>query len=101
MAKKQAEQATPVASSLVLGPRVTEKAAYAAEKNMYIFNVAMSANKIQIAQAIKNQYNVSPISVRVVVSKPKATTFRGERGSQQAFKKAYVTLKKGDTIEIA
>jgi large subunit ribosomal protein L23 len=93
--------AVSVNSSVIINPRVTEKAAYSAEKNTYVFNVAMSANKIQIKQAIKSMYNVSPTDVNVVVSKPKPKTFRGQSGTQQAFKKAYVTLKKGDTIEIA
>lgn len=84
----------------IIGPRVTEKAAYATEKNVYVFNVAKNANKTEIKKAIKSMYNVAPIAVNVVVSKPKSKNFRGTKGTQKGFKKAYVTLKKGDTIEI-
>lgn len=84
----------------VIGPRVTEKAAYAAEKNTFVFNVAMNANKIQIKQAIKDMYKVTPTNVAIVVTKPEAVVFRGNPGKKSAFKKAYVTLKKGDTIDL-
>lgn len=98
-AKKDA--VVPVKNAVILGPRVTEKAAYSAEKNTFVFNVAMDANKIQVKQAIKELYKVMPIAVNIVVAKPVQVVFRGRKGAKSAFKKAYVTLKKGDTIEIA
>ena len=102
MAKKETKkEVIEVKSSVILKPRVTEKAAYSSEKNTYVFNVAMDANKLQIKKAIKEQYKVMPISVNVVVSKPKPKLFRGVAGKQKAFKKAYVTLKKSDKIDIA
>lgn len=94
-------ESKPVSNGKVLGPRITEKAAYSAEKNVYVFNVATDANKIQIKQAIKDLYKVVPTKIAIVVSKPKAVTFRGNKGMQKASKKAYVYLKKGDTIEVA
>jgi len=106
LAKKADEKSsTPFAKSFggsqkILGPRVTEKAAYATEKNVYVFNVAMDANKIEIKKAIKDAYKVTPTDVNIVVSKPRAVVFRGKPGNQKAFKKAYVTLKKGDTIDL-
>lgn len=100
--KKAKKEVTEVAkNATVIGPRITEKAAYSAEKNTFVFNVAMDANKIQIKDAIKTLYKVTPVKVAIVVSKPRAVVFRGKPGKQSAFKKAYVTLKKGDTIEIA
>lgn len=103
MAKKTTKKEEAVVapkSTTVLGPRITEKAAYATEKNVYVFNVAIDANKIQIKQAIKEAYKVTPTKITVVVSKPKTKIFRGRLGKQSGFKKAYVTLKKGDTIEL-
>lgn len=101
MAKKIAktEEAAPK-SSVIIGPRVTEKAAYATEKGAYVFNVSPDANKIQIKKAISDMYKVTAVAVNIVVAKPRATVFRGKRGTQSAYKKAYVTLKKGDVIEI-
>ena len=97
---KTEDKAAAKTSPFIIGPRITEKAAYATEKNVYVFNVAMTANKIQIKQAIKELYKVTPTAVNIAVSKPRATLFRGRPGTQSAFKKAYITLKKGDTIEL-
>ncbi len=86
---------------IILGPRITEKAAYSAESNAYVFNVATSANKIQIARAIKSLYKVDPIKVTVSVLKPAMIVVRGRIGMTKKSKKATVFLKKGQTIEIA
>ena len=86
---------------IIIGPRITEKAAYAAEQNAYVFNVAMRANKIQVARAIKTLYKVDPIKVTVSIGKPIATFVRGARGTSKAYKKATVFLPKGQKIEIA
>ena len=98
--KEKVEEVSVPKSTTILGPRVTEKAAYATEKNVYVFNVALDANKIQIKQAIKDAYKVVPTKIAIVVAKPKTKIFRGRLGKQSGFKKAYVTLKKGDTIEL-
>jgi large subunit ribosomal protein L23 len=86
---------------IIIGPRITEKAAYSAENNAYVFNVAMRANKIQIARAIKSLYNVDPIKVTVSVKKPIAKLVRGIIGATKTEKKAVVFLKKDQKIEIA
>ncbi len=86
---------------IIIGPRITEKAAYSAEDNAYVFNVAMKSNKIQIARAIKSLYNVDPIKVTVSVKKPVGKMVRGVMGASKAEKKATVFLKKDQKIEIA
>jgi large subunit ribosomal protein L23 len=97
---KKEETSSVPKSVFILGPRITEKAAYASENNVFVFNVAMDSNKIQIKQAIKAMYNVAPTKIAIVVNKPKVVVFRGRLGKQSGFKKAYVTLKKGDTIDL-
>lgn len=86
---------------IIIGPRITEKAAYSSEKNAYVFNVAMRANKIQIARAIKTLYKVDPIKVTVSIGKPVAVFVRGTRGMSKAYKKATIFLSKNQKIEIA
>jgi len=86
---------------IILGPRVTEKAAYQAEHNAYVFDVAVHANKIQIKRAIKTLYKVDPIKVTVSVKKPQAKTVRGITGKTKTTKKATVFLPKGQKIELA
>ncbi len=95
--------------TMVLKPRVSEKA-YAMgqgeDLNVYVFQVPKDASKAAIAGAVKAQFDVTVKTVNTANSKPKAkrTVRKGGRksvpGSTVAFKKAYVTLKAGDTIAI-
>ncbi len=100
--KKPDEKKLPAElAGIILGPRVTEKAAYSVENNAYVFNVATRANKIQIARAIKALYNVDPIKVNVSNLKPAMIVSRGRIGMTKLSKKATVVLPKGQKIEIA
>jgi large subunit ribosomal protein L23 len=88
--------------NIVLAPRITEKGAYLSEKGAYVFAVGRDANKIEIAQAIRTLYKVTPRKVNIVTIPRKTVTTRGtnRRGKTATGKKAYVYLKKGETIEI-
>lgn len=68
----------------------------------YLFNVAVDANKAQIAQAIKDVFNVTPRKVTVVALPKKQVLTRGtnRHGMTKGGKKAYVFLKKGETIDL-
>ncbi len=88
-------------ANILRRPRITEKATMHTSDNVYTFDVLPSAGKRQISQAIKDVYNVTPVSIRVVTIPAKQrVNRRGMRGVQQGGKKAYVQLKKGDTIEL-
>lgn len=87
--------------SVILRPRVTEKAAFAAEKNQYIFEVSKDATKASVSKAIQEMYKVTPIAVNIIRTAIKKIVIRGKRGTKPAIKKAIVSLKKGDKIEIA
>jgi len=71
------------------------------ENNVFTFNVATRANKIQIKKAITEKYGVTPISVNIVNQKARKEMRRGRKVHKKGTKKAMVTLKKGDTIELA
>lgn len=85
-------------------PRVTEKAALSAEKGTYVFVVSNDATKSDIAQAIREQYKVTPISVNITKNPAKKVTRRKTTGTTSGYKsgikKALVKLKKGETIEL-
>ncbi|MCS6819308.1 MAG: 50S ribosomal protein L23, partial [Chitinophagales bacterium] len=70
----------------------------------YVFRVARVANKLQIKQAIENFYNVQVESVNTTVIPGKAKvryTKKGiAKGVKPAYKKAFVTLKEGSSINI-
>tara|TARA_B100000508_G_scaffold31981_1_gene24585 strand:- start:23091 stop:23465 length:375 start_codon:yes stop_codon:yes gene_type:complete len=89
-------------SSVILGTRVTEKAVGQSEDNVYTFEVRRDATKYQVRDAIKALYSVTPVKVNIVNKKP-AKRMVGSRGRAKhvsGMKKAYVYLKKGDSISV-
>lgn len=88
-------------NTVLLRPRITEKAAIAADRNnVYVFEVSKSATKDSIAASVKISYDVTPVKVRIVNLPARQVFIRGKRGQKGAVKKAYVYLKKGDKIEL-
>lgn len=87
---------------ILLSPRITEKGAYLGELGVYVFNVAEHANKKEIAGAIHTVFKVWPRKIRIarVARKQMITRGTNRKGMTTGGKKAYVYLKKGDTIEI-
>jgi large subunit ribosomal protein L23 len=82
-------------------PIISEKAAKLAEANGLAFEVSPSATKKDIANAISAIYNVSPLKINIVNAKGKVKSFRNKsKGTQRTIKKAYITLPKGQTIDI-
>lgn len=95
-----------MSKTMLLKPRVSEKAYGQSQlKNVYVFEVPVDAFKLEIVEAVKAQFDVSVVSVNLmnVKGKVKRTVRRGGRattGKRADFKKAYVTLKAGDSIAI-
>jgi large subunit ribosomal protein L23 len=87
---------------ILKSPRITEKASMHSAESVYTFDVATFATKPQIARAIREVYKVTPRMVRVVTIRPKATRNMrtGKSGMRSGGKKAYVYLKKGETITV-
>ena len=72
------------------------------DKNVYTFEVHRDATKYQVRDAVKAFYNVTPVKVNIVNKKP-AKRLQGSRGKMvhaKGMKKAYVYLKKGDSINL-
>ena len=88
-------------SHVLVRPHITEKAAASAEKGIYVFQVAMDANKLEIAAAVALAYKVTPVKVTIAAIPRKLITVKGKVGFRKGGKKAYVYLKKGEKIEIA
>ena len=85
---------------LLAHPLITEKATRIGAHHQYVFEVALKANKIEIAKAIAEVYGVHPVSVNMIRVSGKAKRFGRSLGFTKDRKKAVVTLKKGDTIQI-
>ena len=90
-------------SHVIIKPRVTEKSTWHSAQGVYVFDVALSANKQQVAQAVRAIYKVTPRKVHVVTvqSKSKRSARTGKLGVKGGGKKAYVYLKKGETINLS
>lgn len=85
-------------TSVLIAPRVTEKASLQSNANAYTFIVTKDATKLSVRDAIKKEYKVTPLSINII-NLPKRNVFvRGKFGVQAGMKKAVVFLKKGDSI---
>lgn len=87
--------------SVLIRPRVTEKASYVSEKqNAYVFDIPLDATKGAVKTAVIAAYKVVPMRIAIVRTPAKAVFSRGKAGKGARGKKAYVYLRKGDKIEI-
>jgi large subunit ribosomal protein L23 len=86
-------------ANIILRPRITEKASLILEKNVHAFEVASSATKKQVAEAIRVFYKVIPVKINIVKNPAKEVFIKGKKGNKAGVKKAYVYLKQGDKIE--
>ena len=85
---------------ILVKPLVTEKAAHLAEANKYAFIVKLDANKILVAKEVAAIYGVKVESVNLIRMKGKKVSRGKIRGQRSDFKKAIVTLAKGQTIKL-
>lgn len=81
-------------------PIITEKATMVSESNALVFEVAMSATKPLIKEAVEALFNVKVKSVNTTLTKGKVKRFKGVLGTRRDVKKAYVTLEKGHSIDV-
>ena len=81
-------------------PLITEKGAGLQEQNKYAFEVARSANKRQIKQAVEKAFSVKVTAVNVITVHGKTRRMRRKPVITPDWKKAIVTLGPGDKIEI-
>ena len=86
---------------VIVSPVITEKSTMASESNQVVFNVAKKATKPQIKAAVEALFGVKVTDVNTLVRKGKVKRFRGTIGTLSDVKKAIVTLKDGDSIDVA
>lgn len=93
-----------IADKILLEYRVTEKAAnLSANFNQYTFEVSPNSNRIEVARAVAKVFDVEVVKVNILNKKPKRKvdrSRRGKAGTKGGHKKAIVTLKEGDKIEL-
>ena len=100
VSKKVQKNDTGIAYKVLIKPLVTEKGTFLATDNKYIFEVGIKANKKQIRKSINNTYNVDVVKVNIIPVKGKSVRYGKVKGRTKNRKKAIVTIKKGQTIEV-
>lgn len=86
--------------TLIQHPHITEKASMLAGKNQYVFVVSPVATGPEVAKAIVATYKVKVASVRMINAKPKEKRIGRSLVMQPGMRKAIVTLKKGEKLDI-
>lgn len=87
------------ARDIIICPLITEKSTTLMAEGKYVFEVAKAANKIEIAKAISQIFNVKVVSVNTVNVEGKVKRMGRSIGKRSDYKKAIVKLAAGETIE--
>ena len=86
--------------AVLRAPLVSEKTARIQEINQYVFEVASTATKADVKSAVESLFNVTVEAVNVVNVKGKGKTFRNRAGRRGDWRKAYVRLAEGQSIDV-
>ena len=84
----------------VRNPIITEKATVLSEQNKTVFNVHKGANKKSIKENIEKLFKVNVVKVNIINTKTKKKIKQGKLSRKSGYKKAIVTLKKGQSIDL-
>ncbi|RKZ20011.1 50S ribosomal protein L23 [bacterium] len=85
---------------VIIRPVITEKATRLKELNQYVFEVHPDANKHEIKKAVEELFKVKVKKVRTINVKGKPARRGRIEGRRKSWKKAIVTLKEGDVINL-
>lgn len=94
------EKESLASASVLIEPWITEAATAGLGLNKYVFKVDSKADKIQVKKAVEELYKVKVISVNTIKVHKKFRSYGKTPGWKAGFKKAVVTLKEGDKIEL-
>jgi len=89
-----------IASHILKSAQITEKAAVLKDSNQYVFKVFESANKTEVKKSVEEVYKVEVLRVRIINVPRKKRRLGRTLGWRKSYKKAIVTLKKGQEIEL-
>ena len=87
--------------STIISPNITEKATSLSEFNKIVFKVDKGAKKESIKRSIEKIFKVNVIKINTINLKGKTKMVRNKRAYKSGYKKAIVTLKKGQSIDLA
>ena len=84
----------------IISPMVTEKSTNLSSQNKVVFQVAKSADKKNIKKSIEKIFKVNVTKINIINKKDRTKLTRGRKVKVSGFKKAIVTLKKGQNIDL-
>ena len=84
----------------ILSPLLTEKSTNLSEQNKIVFKVPFKANKKNLKSNIEKIFKVNVTKINIINRKVRTKLTRGKRVKVSGFKKAIVTLKKGQSIDL-
>ena len=84
----------------IIKPIVTEKTTILSEQNKVVFNVSKTSNKKVLKKSIEKIFKVNVVKVNIINKQPKKKITRGKKIKIKGYKKAIVTLKKGQSIDL-
>ena len=85
---------------VIRSPVVTEKSTFISEYNQIVFNVAIDSSKREIKEAIETLFKVKVKNVNTLRQDGKIKRFKGTVGKRPEFKKAFITLEEGNSIDV-
>ncbi len=98
--KKAASMRSALATSTILEPLVSEKAAHLADRNVLVFRVAKDANRVAVRNAFRELYHVTPVRVNIQNQRGKQVRFGRVSGVRSDWKKAMIFLPEGTHVDI-
>ena len=84
----------------ILSPVVTEKSTSLSEHNKIVFKVPSSANKVNLKKNIEKIFKVNVTKINIINKQNRTKLTRGRKVKVSGFKKAIITLKKGQSIDL-
>lgn len=84
----------------ILSPFVTEKSTNLSEQNKIVFKVPSSANKVNLKKSIEKIFKVNVTKINIINKQNRTKVSRGKKVRLSGFKKAIITLKKGQSIDL-
>ena len=84
----------------ILSPFVTEKSTSLSDQNKIVFKVSNKANKINLKKNIEKIFKVNVIKINIINKQPRKKIVKGKKVKLKGFKKAIITLKKGQNIDL-
>ena len=84
----------------IYSPILTEKSTALSEQNKIVFKVPSGSNKINLKKSIEKIFKVSVIKINIINKQNRKKLTRGRKVKVQGYKKAIITLKKGQSIDL-